>query len=228
MANELGLAFAGLLDVAKGATVRDLKVARPAEVMRYDAAKQLVDVRPLLADWFPGEDAVEQVFPPIITNVPVMHPGAGGGVVLFPVAVGDTVQLLISDRSLDAWLDQGGTQAPADLRRHHMTDAVALLGLHDNKHAWPNAPTDHVEIGMATGPRVALKNSTIELGGNSDAMALASKVKAELDAFIATYNLHTHVVTTVGSSTTQTGTSLTTAATQGLSGSTASSTVKAI
>lgn len=177
--------FAALFEVARSAFLGDVKVAFPAEVVSYDAAKQTVDVRPLLADYFSNEqNDVDQVFPGVIPDVPVLHPGAGGAVILFPVGVGDTVELLVNDRSLDAWLAQGGRQAPDDLRRHHMKDAVAILGLHDSKHPWPNAPTDHLEMGMATGPRAKFKASTIELGNGSDAVALASKVDAALASIV--------------------------------------------
>src|SRR6185312_16518856 len=91
----------------RAAIMRDLKVAFPAEVVAYDASKQTVDVRPLLADFFANEsDGVDQVFPGVIPAVPVAFQGGGGYRETFPVAAGDTVQILVNDRSLDAWLAQ--------------------------------------------------------------------------------------------------------------------------
>jgi len=46
----------------------------------------------------------------------------------------------------------------------------------------------------------------IELGGDTDAMALASKVNGRLSALEAAYNVHTHPVATSGSATSQSGT----------------------
>lgn len=180
--------FASMLDVFRGSLMRDLRVAFPAQVTAYDASTQLASVKPLVAEWFAaeGETDVEQVPLPVVPNVPVVQPGAGGFRVTFPVQVGDVVEVIVSDRSLDAWLDQGGSQAPSDLRRHHLTDAVAIPGLHDNKHPW-TAPTDGATFGKDGGPLVKVTNSAVLLGDGTAAQAviLGNAFKTALDTMLA-------------------------------------------
>ena len=130
----------------------ELRVSCPAKVVSWDASKQLADVKPLVKDIFEGEDGeVQHVSIPVITNVPVVFPGAGGMRITFPVAVGDTVHLVFCDRSIDAWLDQGGETSPTDQRRHHIADAVAYPGLHPNNAAWAGLEDGVVTVGSSTG-----------------------------------------------------------------------------
>lgn len=187
MASRFDEELSHALDAIRGRVMRDLKVAGPAQVLRYDATHQMVDVRPMLAEWFPSEgDDVEQVFAPVLTDIPVAFPGGGGYRITFPVAVGDTVLLVIADRSLDAWLDQGGRQAPNDLRRHNLSDAVAIPGLHDNRHAWTGAATDHMTLGKDGGPQIHLKSSTVELGSSATQSAVnGTALMAALDTLQA-------------------------------------------
>jgi hypothetical protein len=66
---------------------------------------------------------------PVISNVPVVFPSAGSGKIslTFPLAKGDGVTLLFSERSLDAFLSGGD---PEDPRRYDLTDAIAVPGLY--------------------------------------------------------------------------------------------------
>ena len=61
---------------------------------------------------------------------------------------------------------------------------------------------------QSTVTKLSFASADIRLGADdsSEAVALASKVKAELDAFINTYNGHGHNVVTAGTAAAQTGT----------------------
>lgn len=176
---------ADLFAAARGGILRDLYVARAGTVTAYDATSQTVDVQPCVAEWFPaeGEAAVEQVYLPVVTAVPVAFPGGGGFRSTFPIAVGDSVLLVFMDRSHDAWQDQGGRQVPADLRRHHLTDAVAIVGVHDRKHAWTGASTSEATWGKDGGPQVCASASILKLGGTD-----ASHPAIQGDAFQSALN----------------------------------------
>lgn len=214
-----------LLDAAHGRTMREIRVAAPAAVTRYDATRQVVDVQPQLADYFwTDTDDVEQVFGGVVPNVPVVFPGAGGFRLTFPVQVGDTVLLVFADRSLDAWQDQGGKRAPNDLRRHHISDAVAIPGLHPNPKAWTGASTSNMTLGKDGGPQVTISPSDIELGGTDETVACAGKVATELNRLWTALETHVHAVPGV-----TTGAGATTSSptvTAGTAGSVASSLVK--
>ncbi len=104
--------------------------AIPGRVERVrDAAKGVVDVKPLVKDHveIQGETVIISV--PIVTNVPVMLPCTASRGIWFDIQLGDTVLLLASDRSIDLWLAQGGEVDPKDPRRHALSDGIAIPGL---------------------------------------------------------------------------------------------------
>lgn len=171
---------AEILNAFKASIMAELRVSCPAKVVSWDASKQLADVKPLIKDIFEGEDGeVQHLSIPVITNVPVVFPGAGGMRITFPVAIGDTVHLVFCDRSIDAWLDQGGETAPVDQRRHHIADAVAYPGLHPNNAAWSGLEDGVVTLGSSTGA--------------SEFVATAQRVLTELNKIKTRFDEHTHV-----------------------------------
>lgn len=178
--------LAAILNAVKAQTFADLRVSMPARVEKYDDATQLADVQPLLKESYvdeEGERAIARL--PVITNVPVVFPGGGGMRITFPVRAGDTVMLVFSDRSIDSWLAQGGEATPEDERRHHLSDAIAIPGLHPNNAAWSGIEANVVTIG--------------DDAAASDFVALATATKNEIttlrdavNGFVNSYNSHTH------------------------------------
>lgn len=163
----------------------DLHVSIPAEVVRVDLAKGQVDARPLVKDVLTaGDGARVALSVPVIANVPIVWPGAGGFRLTFPVAAGDSVLLVFSDRSLDAWLARGGEVDPGDPRRHALSDAVAIPGLRSFKDAWAGAAADGVTLGAEAGPW--------------QPAALGQAVRDELDALWTALQGHTHPVPALG------------------------------
>jgi hypothetical protein len=169
--------------------VADLHVAIPARVERVDLAKALVDVKPLVKDRYSEDGATKVQSVPVVTNVPLVFPGAGGMRITFPVTKGDTVLLVFSERSLDSWLVRGGEVDPLDDRRHSLSDAVAIPGLNDFAHPWK-----------------AISSSAVTIGKDGEAQhpaGLGDKIRTELDAiWSAIYGGHVHAgVETGGGST---------------------------
>lgn len=79
MSNVRSPSLASVLNSFKAQLLADTRVSIPARVERYDSAKQLVDVKPLLKESYRAEDGEEIIESlPVITNVPVVFPGAGG------------------------------------------------------------------------------------------------------------------------------------------------------
>jgi hypothetical protein len=160
----------------------DIHTALPAKVTRVDLAKGLVDVKPLIKSGWENDDGdrvVEAV--PVICDVPIAFPGAGGMRVTFPVTVDDTGLVLFSEASLDAWLDApaGNDVDPLDDRRHHLSDGIFLPGLRPASSPW-TADASVLTIGSD--------------GGAADFVALAAKVNQALSDFRTWANGHTHLV----------------------------------
>lgn len=180
--------LAAVLNTFKAQMFADMRVSLPARVERYDASTQTADVKPLLKDAFVEEDgtrAIESL--PVVTNVPVVFPGAGGFRLTFPVRAGDTVLLVFADRSLDAWLAQGGEASPSDDRRHNLSDAVAIPGLHPNNAPWSGAEEGVVTLGSDAGA--------------AEFVATADRVLARLNSIATIFNAHVHTGVQTGAGT---------------------------
>lgn len=187
--SERSVSQADVLGALRESVFRDLHVAFVARVVSYDSATQTAEVQPLVSEFFEEEDGtITQVDAKPISGVPVAFFGAGGFRMTWPIQDGDTGLCLVLDRSADAWLAQGGKQRPADLRRHNVTDSVFFPGLHPNNAAWTGASATAVTLGKDGGPLLKLRATTIELGDNSDSVALASKVDARLAQLAAAIN----------------------------------------
>lgn len=98
----------------------------PGMVESYNIAKAMVSVKPLIKRVY--RDG-QQVALPVIVNVPLIFPRSAGGSLTFPIAKGDGVLLLFSERAMEVFLSKGGDQIPGDRRRFDLSDAIAIPGL---------------------------------------------------------------------------------------------------
>lgn len=173
--------LAGVIRAALRAAAADLRVALPARVERVNLAQGRLDAKPLLKDLVEAGAQARALALPVITNVPIVWPGAGGFRLTFPLAPGDTVLLVFSDRALDGWLERGGEVDPEDPRQHALSDAVAIPGLRPFSDPWTGAASDGATMGRDGGLQVKVAADAIELGGADEPAALATTLKGHLD-----------------------------------------------
>jgi hypothetical protein len=150
----------------------NLYTAMPAQVVSVAdfATEQTIDVKPVVRRVYEDTTVLES---PDIYSVPVMFPSAGGGLLSFPIQVGDTVLLVFSMRSIEDWLEgDGSVVTPSSSRAHSLTDAIAIPGLYTKtSHLEPN--TDDVELkfrysGGSDESRVTFKkNGDIEISSET-------------------------------------------------------------
>lgn len=115
-----------VIRIAMEARLADLHVSLPAKVVKYDKAKQTVNVEPQIKRKFAFSGEVVTL--PVINNVPVAFPRAGTARIIMPIKPGDVVQLVFSERSLDKWKAATGAVDPEDPRKHDLSDAWAVPG----------------------------------------------------------------------------------------------------
>lgn len=141
-----------------------VRTATVGRVNKYDPATQRAEVQPLVKELETGDtgDLEASSLPPI-HNVPVVFPGAGAFRLTFPIAAGDTVLLIISDRSLDKWKGQGGEVDPVDPRNHNLSDAIAIPGLRPFSAALDSPPTDAIALGFEGGAEIQVKDGEISI-----------------------------------------------------------------
>jgi hypothetical protein len=185
----------------------DTYVALPAVVTEaFDAARCSVTVKPLLKRPVQADDgSFTQEELPELYDVPVCFPVFGGFQLTMPITVGNVCLLVFCDYDVAAWSLMGDVTPPGDIRRHHLTGAVAIFSaLRKLSQPLSNFNSSALEFGSASGLRVACTPTQLRVGGESDSAALASKVDALASAFnahVADYNLHKHAGVTTGAGT---------------------------
>jgi len=82
-----------------------------------------VDVRPSVNRLYnDGEERLK----PVIHNVPVVFPSGGGGIISFPLSVGDTVLLVFGREDISNFLKDKRLGRPATQRKFSINDAIAI------------------------------------------------------------------------------------------------------
>lgn len=106
----------------------DMWTALPGIIDAVDLERQTVSVTPAIKGVQPNPDGVfEPVKMPLLVDVPLCFPRAGGFALTFPVAIGDECLVVFSSRCIDEWWAAGGIQEAAELRMHDLSDGFAIL-----------------------------------------------------------------------------------------------------
>jgi hypothetical protein len=106
--------------------LNNVHTSLPGKIISYDFTVQKAVIQPLLNKVWTDNTTTAM---PILENVPVIFPRAGGASLTFPVVSGDTCLLVFIERSIDLWLTVGGQVSPDDPRKFDLSDAVAIMGL---------------------------------------------------------------------------------------------------
>lgn len=178
------------LQAAAKAAKALVNVALPATVLAYDAATQVATVRvvPCFRRRDPEQGGKVVCYaPPDLPQIPVAFPGGAGFALTWPLAVGSTGLLVVSDRSLDEWKSTGDARTePQDARRHSLADGVFVPGLRS-----PADPLTGTQLAadaaVLSGAKVVLQSDDTRLGAASatQAVALGPLVEAQLTALAA-------------------------------------------
>ena len=147
--------------------LKNLHTALPGRIESFDPETQLAAVQPLIQRVFVDSDGREGVTIeslPLIVDVPVLFPRGGGYSITFPVKVGEECLLVFCERSIDNWHQTGDIQPPGGKRYHHLSDAVAILGLSSKPHIVPDYDSDNVFIGKDDRTvSITLKSDSIDM-----------------------------------------------------------------
>lgn len=108
----------------------DLRVAIPGIVDSFDPNAQTVTVQPAIKERVIADQngTIQTVNLPLLLDVPVVIPRAGGVVLTLPIQKGDECLVIFADSCIDAWWSQGGVQVQAEKRRHDLSDGFAIMG----------------------------------------------------------------------------------------------------
>ncbi len=123
-----------------------MRVALPGIITAFDASRQTVKVRCAIRETINISGVPTDIEIPLLVDVPIVMPRAGGFVLTLPVAAGDECLVLFSDLCIDAWWQSGGVQNRMNSRRHDLSDACALLGIWSQPRKLTAYSTDSAQL----------------------------------------------------------------------------------
>jgi hypothetical protein len=132
----------------------------PGRVVSYNAQKQTASIQITVKSFVKQPDGSQKAVDlPILEEVPVQFPGAGGQTMTFPVKAGDETVVMFMSRASDAQQQSGGDQQPSDASTHGLSHPRAMLGFRSNPRALTNVSTTATEVRSDDG------NTKISLSG---------------------------------------------------------------
>lgn len=121
--------------------------ATPAIVQGVNLAAQTLSVQPAIQGTLSNPDGTTQtVNLPLLVDVPIVWPRAGGFALTFPIAVGDEVLVVFGARCIDSWWQSGSVGAPAEARMHDLSDGFAILAPTSQPKKFANVSSTNVQL----------------------------------------------------------------------------------
>ncbi len=154
--------------------LESVHTALPGRVESYNSSTQTADVKPMVLD--PDGTPL-----PVLPNVPVAFQRGGGGFLSFPLVSGDFVFVICAEASLDQWRAKAAETAPGDVRRHHLTAAVALPCLYPSARALVSAHATNVVLGVDAGPQIHVTPTTVGLGSAAPVSGVAKAIATDAE-----------------------------------------------
>lgn len=101
------------------------------KIVAVNTSNQTVDVQILHKRVMDGISTKRELreYPPLL-QVPFVVLGGGGSHLTFPISVGDNCLVFFCDFEIDNWWTSGEAQPSNYERRHDISDAFALIGVH--------------------------------------------------------------------------------------------------
>lgn len=125
----------------------DVWTSLPCEVESYDPDAVTITAQPTIRIPIRNQEGVvELVQLPLLEDVPVMFPCAGGFTITHPIRVGDECFVSFASRNIDIWWQSGGVQNPFDTRKHDLSDGFAFFRPQSQAKKIGNISTTDLEI----------------------------------------------------------------------------------
>lgn len=139
----------------------DLRVAIPGIIQSFDANTQTVVVNPAIRERLVFDGEEEWLNIPLLVDVPIVLPRAGGYSLTMPIKPGDECLVVFSDMCIDAWWQSGGTQNQVECRRHDLSDGFAIIGTWSQPRVISGYSTNSVQLRNDSG------SSYVEIAGDT-------------------------------------------------------------
>lgn len=114
--------FNSVMQLSQDAIMARLNCHNIGRILDFDPATQTCSIQLMQIKQFNRQE----ITPTILTEVPLIIYGAGGGHITMPDPTGTICILLFMDRNIDAFLETAEPYTPLTTRMHDFTDCIAL------------------------------------------------------------------------------------------------------
>lgn len=172
-----------LLNSMKQDILKDINCIRIGIIQGFDATNQTATIEiasKQIASIDTKNNRTLKDFP-ILLECPVMVLSGGNSRITFPIEIGDTCIILFNDREIDNWFVDGNIQAPSTLRKHDLSDGLAIVGIRNLQNAigdysitdtdWRYNATSKITQNNTT---TTIANTNINLNGAVTATSLST------------------------------------------------------
>ena len=177
----------------------DIRVALPAKVTSFDADKQTISCIPTIRELVNINGKVSYRDLPELKDVPISIPRAGNWAITLPIQVGDECMVIFQDLCIDGWWFRGGVQNWNDLRRHDLSDAIAVFSPWSQPNTISNYSTNYMEARSLSGStKMSFQDGKVVLTGNLEVngtIDATGKITSEEDVVSGTISGKTHIHT---------------------------------
>lgn len=137
-----------LYRVLMDTVTNNLRVAIPGIIQSFDPNEQTVTVQPSIRERIRNPDLTTSwVDLPLLVDVPIVLPRAGGFTLTMPINKGDECLVIFADMCFDSWFASGGTKnTQPDKRRHDLSDGFAIFAPWSQPRVLSNYATDAAQL----------------------------------------------------------------------------------
>lgn len=105
----------------------NLRCCIPGIIQSYDSIHNTATIQPAIREEIVNEDnTVQYMNLPILVNVPIIFPSCSAGSIKMLLKRGDECLVLFSDLSIDNFWKYANVQNPIEVRRHDLSDGIAI------------------------------------------------------------------------------------------------------
>lgn len=145
------------------AVFNQLHVALPGVVQSFDASTQTAQIQLAINQSVDVNGQLKNLSFPLLHDVPVVLPRAGGFSLTMPITAGTEVLVIFADLCIDSWFESGGTNNnQASTRQHSLSDAFAFVGTSSQPNVLSNYSTSSTQLRSDDGQTVIdVANGTV-------------------------------------------------------------------
>lgn len=149
-------------------TSTKIRVAVPGIIQSFNADEQTVTVQPAVRELINVNGEQRWLSLPLLLDVPIVFPRAGGFVITMPINTGDECLVVFADSCIDAWWQSGDVQNQVEIRRHDLSDAFAILGCWSQPNVVSGYNTGALQIrSLDGGSAITITSGSIDLSAGS-------------------------------------------------------------